>query len=142
MEKIENTNAVETVVEALQALFTLNDGKAITIKISHASDENDDDVTITPCKQEDIVVYYLIEGTSHVCYGGDNLACIAKELVNYQKNYAESVDERKDLEVLYNRIKDIKDTTERESAIDFYSDWYKEVYGHRPRYEIGVLRGT
>jgi len=134
----ENKKDVKAIATALQVLFDLNGNNHIVIDMQPSEDVIDT-VQITPCSQGDVVEYYLIEGASFMCYGGDTLKKVAESLSTYQEQYAESLVERTKLNTFKAEIEAMTDKEERLCAISTYSDWFKEVYGHRPHMEINQM---
>lgn len=127
------------IAKALQTLFDLNGNKSIFIKMLPAEDAKPDTVEIIPCSQCDVVEYYLIKGASFVCYGGDTLEKVAESLTTYQQQYAESLIERTNLDEFRNKIHAMTNKEEILCAMSAYSDWYKDVYGHRPHTQMNQM---
>ena len=106
---------------------------------------NGDTVTITPMSQmvqtirctED-VEYYLVESPSLPYLGNDDFNKVVEELNNYDKLIADNEAEKKKLQEYFeqnlaDKIHDPNQKANASHAFQFYSDWYKDVYGRRPR---------
>lgn len=102
---------------------------------------NGDVVTIRPCHSgcgaparfED-VEYFLVFSPSLPWLGGNTIEDVAKQLNNYGKSLAEAgADKKKLAEIRATLESGTLGPDEWEDLFSFYSDFYKDVFGHRPR---------
>jgi len=98
-------------------------------------------VTIRPCHSgcgaparfED-VEYFLVFSPSLPWLGGSTIEDVAKQLNNYGKSLAEAgADKKKLAEIRTTLESGTLGPDEWEDLFSFYSDFYKDVFGHRPR---------
>lgn len=102
---------------------------------------NGDKVTVSPCYSGygtpasfDQVEYYLVYSPSLPWLGGDTLEAVAGQLNSYSKRLKEAEAERERLAEIRNKLEtEPMGCDEWEELFSFYSDFYKDVYGHRPR---------
>jgi len=109
---------------------------------------SDCDVCISPCVYDidknfdDVqlqdVEFYLVY--SHVVNGGHSIFDVTSSLVNYEQVKANHEKSKSDLQSFYEKNvmpiedKSFDDMTEDEKDImGTFSDWHKDIYGHRPR---------
>ena len=71
--------------------------------------------------------YFLVECSLPWC-GNDTLDDVAEFIMNYDMKVQESNKEKQQLKEFYNAHKHDSNT----NWWNYYSDWYKDVYGHRP----------
>ena len=127
---------VEKTVEALKQRFV--DSKMEPISVTMRC--NGDVVHIIPCfdhtdiKTFDHIEYYLVESPSLPWLGGDDLKTVAKQLNAYRKHLAEKADDEEKLAKMRDRLQNPNgmDPDEFDELFQSYSDFYKDVYGHRP----------
>lgn len=78
--------------------------------------------------------YYLVYSPSLPWLGGDTLEAVAGQLNSYSKRLKEAEAERERLAEIRNKLEtEPMGCDEWEELFSFYSDFYKDVYGHRPR---------
>lgn len=116
------------VVEELKKRIINNNFKAISIEMKY----NKDKITIIPCgydiKSFSDIEYFLVE--SRLPWGGnDSIDKVASFICNYKNEIDKNKKERRELKKFYENHKN----NDRNSWYDYYSDWYKDVYGCRPK---------
>lgn len=94
-------------------------------------------VIITPCtmgfepmKKVEDVEWFLMSCTTMNTCGSSKLDDIVEFLVNYEKELKENEEEIEKCRKYWE--KHVKNSTDRYMD-DFYSDWHKDLFGHRPR---------
>lgn len=126
---------IERTVQKLRKRIVAAQFQEITVRMAC----NGDEVTIKPCsvvepKSFDQVEYYLVFSPSLPWLGGDTLEKIAEQLNGYKKMLEGVEDDKK-------KLSDIKKQLEQggigrdewDDLYSFYSDYYKDIYGYRPR---------
>lgn len=103
---------------------------------------NNDVLTITPCSQNgeikniEDVEYYLVHSSFLPWLGGDTLDEIATQILTYQQTLKSLIKRRDELKKFYQeKIEPHKNDENwlcQSSDFQTYSDWHKELYGHRP----------
>lgn len=128
-----------TVENVKEMLANANYGK-FTVTMS-----NNDVLTVTPCTQMvdtitsvDEIEYYLVDGSSLVWLGGDNLETIVRQFNEYESQLKELEDEKVELRKFYQekiapKLSDPSWKSYEDDNFQTYSDWHKDVYGYRPR---------
>lgn len=130
-------------------MFTVENVKEMVINANYdkftVTMSNGDILTVTPCAQmidaiTDIneIEYYLVDGSSLVWLGGDNLEKIVKQFNDYENQLKEQADEKIKLRKFYQekiapKLSDPNWKSYEDDDFEFYSDWHKDVYGYRPR---------
>lgn len=102
---------------------------------------NGDVVTIRPCHagygvpaRFEEIEYFLVYSPSIPWLGGNTIEAVAKQLNNYGKELKELEADKKKLDEIRNTLKSGGlGCDEWEDLFSFYSDFYKDVFGHRPR---------
>ena len=94
-------------------------------------------VYITPCTMDinhitklEQCEYFLMSCTSMMMYGHDKLEDVVKDIMNYESNLKRNNEEIEKCRQYW--LKNIKNSTDKYMD-DFYSDWHKDLFGHRPR---------
>ena len=138
-EWAESVCRVEREME-LQMLDALKAGN--TDGILFVINNSDSPVLIEPCGYEiddtlESVEYYMTD--SNIVEGYDKLCKIAEEIVNYDALVKDAENEKLRLQKFYDtKIRPIEEkpaeerTDEEEDARSFFSNWHRDVYGHRP----------
>lgn len=128
-------NMVERVVAELSARLQAAGFHDIEITMKC----NGDKLTIKPCGYGAIhsvgqIEYFLVESASLPYLGGDTLEIVARHIVEYPELL-------KQQEAYKLRLMEIADqlncpvnmsADEWQARFDSFSDFYKDVYGHRP----------
>lgn len=117
----------QRVANELVRRLKANNFEEITIEMKC----NGDKITITPCSYVDIksvddIDYYLVDCRLPWA-GNDNLMWVANFILNYQQRIDENEVEKKKLRAYYNKYHNTD-----KMDWDWYINWYKDVYGHRP----------
>lgn len=113
-----------------------------TDKSFKVSTPNGTEITIQPCvyksegKRSDIE-YYLTN--DFIIDGQENLYKLAECLVNYEELTKSHDNSQKELQKYYEeKVLPIGDklfddmTRDEQNVMEYFSDWHKDVYGHRP----------
>ncbi len=120
----------DRVAQELRNRLAANSFKEITLTMKC----NGDEVTIIPCGQPyeitsfSEIEYYLVD--CRLPWAGEKtIEKLAQFLLNYEDEIKDNEREKKELRKYYEKHKNDRDR----SWLDYYSDWHKDVYGHRPR---------
>ena len=118
----------ERICNELNRRFIASNYEAITITMNSTNE----DITIIPCcyisnPTIDDIQYFLIECKLPWC-GSEKLEDVATFIMNYDNEVSENRKEKESLRKFYEAH---KNDTDRDWW-NYYSDWYKDVYGHRP----------
>lgn len=119
----------ERVTEELIKRITVNNFNRISVEMKC----NGDVVYITPCSMApeinsfDDIEYFLVDCRLPWA-GNDSIEKIAEFLINYERR----IDENEEAKI---RLKKYYDKYHNTPKMDWdgYSDWYKDIYGYRPR---------
>lgn len=130
------TYDVNKVIAALRKRFVNSNMLPITLNMKC----NGDVVTVTPCSAVDpittfdAVEYYLVDSPSLPWLGGDKLETVAKQLAEYELLLEQNAKDKDRLGGMAHWLMSdqAKSKDEWEDVYQTYSDFYKDVYGHRP----------
>lgn len=105
--------------------------------------DNGDTLTITPCTYGpnptmDTIEYWLVYGPLP-WMGANTLDELVNQLNRYETTLAEAAEEKIRLKKFFDEHIDGKNADDDTQS--YYSDWHKDVFGFRPRYNCyGIHR--
>ena len=118
----------DRIVAELTKRIIDNNFKDITIHMKKSGH----DIVISPCiftdelKMENVEWFLVYAGINTA--GNDKIEKIAEFIMNYDKLIEEDKEDKIRLHAYYDKYHNTD-----KMDWDFYSNWYKDLYGHRPR---------